>query len=259
MHSGVWSFSMCCIVWNTFPPEDLVYDHMFHKCMLFPSFHLWHISFGAHYVIFVFFFNVLYRLKHVPTWRPGLRSHVSQMYVVSFLPHVAHFVWSTLCNLCVFLMCCIVWNTFPREDLVYDHMFHKCMLFPSFHLWHISFGAHYAIFVFSFSGCGIITCGIPFSLCWLSDVEVLPLVDALPPLWRKSPTRAMTSSLLNFVWLIGLELLFLQLSTYRMYALMIETSKPQKNNFLHHFSVLRRKQYVAQYWSAVSTPPIIFM
>ena len=37
----------------TFPREDLVYDHMFHKCMLFPSF------------------------------------------------HQAHFVWSTLCNLCV--------------------------------------------------------------------------------------------------------------------------------------------------------------
>jgi hypothetical protein len=83
-------------------------------------------------------------------------------------------------------------------------------------------------------------------------------VDAPPPR-RKSPTRAMTSSLLNFTWLIGLELLFLQLSTYRMYALMIETSKPQKNNFLHHFSVLRRKQYVTQYWSAVSTLPMFFM
>jgi hypothetical protein len=34
----------------------------------------------------------------------------------------------------------------------------------------------------------------------------------------------MTSFLLNFMWLIGLELLFLWLSTYRMYALMIETS-----------------------------------
>ena len=109
-----------------------------------------------------------------------------------------------------------------------------------------------------FSGCGIITRSFPFSLWWLSDVEVLLLVDAPPP-WRKSPTRAITSSLLNFMWLIGLELLFLQLSTYRMYALMIETSKAQKNNFLHHFSVLRRKQYVAQYWSAVSTPPMFFM
>jgi hypothetical protein len=62
-----------------------------------------------------------------------------------------------------------------------------------------------------------------------------------------NPNKAMTSSLLKFMWLIGLELLFLQLSTYGMYALMIETSKPQKNNFLHHFSVLQRKQYVAQY------------
>ena len=109
-----------------------------------------------------------------------------------------------------------------------------------------------------FSGCGIITCSIPLSVCWLSVVEIVPLVDATPPR-RKSQKSAMTSSILNFMWLIALELLFLQLSTSRMYALMIETSKPQKNNFLHHFSVFRRKQFVAQYSSAVSTPPMFFM
>ena len=104
-----------------------------------------------------------------------------------------------------------------------------CCFLPS--TWHISFGAHYAIFVF-FSGCGIITCSIPFSHysscgCTTTLTEI--------------PNKTMTSSLLNFMWLIGLELLFLQLSTYRMYTLMIETSKPQKNNFLHHFNALRRK------------------
>ena len=54
MHSRVWIFSICGIVWNTFPREDLAYDYMFHKCMLFPSFHLAHFDW-RHYAIFVFF------------------------------------------------------------------------------------------------------------------------------------------------------------------------------------------------------------
>ena len=89
----------------------------------------------------------------------------------------------------IFLMYGFVWNTFPHEDLVYHHMFHKCMLFPSFHLTHFVWSTLYNLCIF-FSGCGIIMCSIPFSLCWLSDVEVLPLVDAPPP-GRKSPTRGL--------------------------------------------------------------------
>lgn len=61
-------------------------------------------------------------------------------------------------------------------------------------------------------------------------------MDALPPCW-KSPTRAIANCCLNLVWLIELEMFFLQPTTHKMYVFNTDTSIPQNNNFCHHLSL----------------------
>ena len=76
-------------------------------------------------------------------------------------------------------------------------------------------------------GCGRITCNFTFSLSSLSDRECYPFVHAPPP-WWKFPTRAMASCCLNLIWLIGMQLFFLQLSTQDVYLYYRNLHTPRK-------------------------------